>query len=67
MWRFGMTDGKSSDEKPKVQIGPSGVSRVEPADILRSKIGQAEINKTATLSLILGLTKPQVNRSDKSR
>ena len=31
-------------EKPEVRIGPSGVSRVDPAEILRSRAGQAEIN-----------------------
>lgn len=52
-------------EKPIVTIGSSGVSRVNPADILRSRVGQAEINKTATIALTLGLTKTPSHRSSK--
>jgi len=45
-------------EKPHVEIGPSGVSRVDPAEILRSKVGQAEINKAAEAAVALKLRKP---------
>lgn len=33
-------------ENPPVHVGKSGVSRVEPADILRSRRGQEEIRKS---------------------
>ena len=51
----------SQIEKPRVQIDPSGVSRVAPADILRSKVGQSEINKAATVAVALKLRKPASN------
>jgi hypothetical protein len=48
-------------EKPRVQIDPSGVSRVAPADILRSKVGQIEISKAANVAVALKLRKPGSN------
>jgi hypothetical protein len=48
-----------SPEKPTIKVGSSGVSRVEPADILRSKAGQAEINKAADVAIALKLREPQ--------
>jgi hypothetical protein len=42
-------------EKPPVQYGSSGVSRVEPADILRSKVGREEIRKAADAATALKL------------
>jgi len=53
-----MDNGKAL-EKPKVQIGSSGVSRVEPADILRSRVGQAEISKAAAVAIALKLRNPE--------
>ena len=35
----------TSFERPPVRINNSGVSSVLPGDILRSKVGQAEIQK----------------------
>jgi hypothetical protein len=52
-----MNNGKL--DKPQVQINPSGVSRVAAADIVRSKIGQAEISKAAAVAVALKLRKPQ--------
>jgi hypothetical protein len=48
-------------EKPRVQFDPSGVSRVAPADILRSKVGQLEIDKAAAVAVALKLRKPGSN------
>ncbi len=33
-------------EKPPVRVSKSGVSSVSPVDVLRSRAGQAEIQKT---------------------
>jgi hypothetical protein len=55
-------------DKPPVTYGSSGVSRVEPADILRSRVGQAEINKAADAAIALHLrqsTGKQVDRTSK--
>ena len=62
--RLTMENGKIL-EKPAVDIGSSGVSRVKPSDIIRSKVGQAEISKTAAIAVALNLRKPQSDRSSK--
>jgi hypothetical protein len=56
-----MANGQFTD-KPQVHIEPSGVSRVAPADIIRSKVGQAEISKAAAVAVALKLRKPQSAR-----
>jgi hypothetical protein len=62
IWRPKMANGKALD-KPIVTVGSSGVSRVEPADILRSKVGQAEISKAAAVAIALNLREPQTSRT----
>ena len=57
-----MDNGKAVVEKPEVKIGSSGVSRVDPAEILRSRVGQAEISKAAAVAVALNLRKPQKDR-----
>ena len=52
-------------EKPRVQIEPSGVSRVAPADIVRSRVGQVEISKAAAVAVALNLRKPLSSRTSK--
>jgi hypothetical protein len=37
---------KREMEKPPVRVSKSGVSSVSPADIVRSRAGQAQIQKT---------------------
>ena len=58
-----MINGKL--EKPQVRIEPSGVSRVAPADIVRSRVGQAEISKAAAVAVALNLRKPQSSSTSK--
>jgi hypothetical protein len=62
VWRLKMGNGKTL-EKPAVEIGSSGVSRVKPADIIRSRVGQEEISKTAAIAVALKLRKPESVRS----
>lgn len=50
-------------ERPQVQIDPSGVSRVAPADIVRSRVGQVEISKAAAVAVALNLRKPQSSKT----
>ena len=52
-------------EKPEVRIGPSGVSRVDPAEILRSRVGQAEISKAAAVAVALKL-RPAVSHTSRA-
>lgn len=52
-------------EKPEVRIGPSGVSRVDPAEILRSRAGQAEISKAAAVAVVLKL-RPAVSQASRA-
>jgi hypothetical protein len=46
-------------EKPVVETASSGVSRVAPADILRSRVGQEEIGKAAAAAIALKLRDAQ--------
>jgi hypothetical protein len=62
-----MDNGKAVVEKPEVKIGSSGVSRVDPAEILRSRVGQAEISKAAAVAVALNLRKPQSGSVSKDR
>ena len=45
-------------DRPQVETAASGVSRVAPADILRSRIGQEEIRKAAVAAVALKLRQP---------
>jgi hypothetical protein len=45
-------------DRPQVETAASGVSRVAPADILRSRIGREEISKAAAVAIALKLRQP---------
>jgi hypothetical protein len=45
-------------DKPPVYYDDKGVAHVKPADILRSRVGQAEIHKAAAVLIRLGVRPP---------
>lgn len=48
-------DEREGRDKPTVHYGSTGVSRVDPADILRSRVGREEIEKAARVAAALRL------------